>query len=141
MPNQSNGELMSEIRHTLNAVAANQADLAFLVDQTVELTAVLEGAEDARKRQDQFKGQVQQATRDLEAFLKQGQELLTRIRNGIRTRYGLKSEKLAEFGMQPRRPPQRKKPEEQRKKKGEKPPEPAPPTQTASNKSTDVTSV
>lgn len=132
MPTQSNGELMSEMRHTLNAVNANQADLAFLADQTVELTTVLEGAEDARKRQDHFKAQVQQATRDLEAFLKQGQELLTRIRNGIRTRYGLKSEKLAEFGMQPRRPPQRKKPEEQRKKKEEKPPEPAPPTQTAS---------
>lgn len=124
MPNVSNGELMFEIRHTLNAVAANQADLAFLTDQTVELTTVLEGAEGAKNRQDQFKGMVQQATRDLEAFLTRGQELLTRVRNGIRTRYGLKSEKLAEFGMQPRRPPLRK-------KKEEKPPEPAPPTQTA----------
>ncbi|HEX7182747.1 MAG TPA: hypothetical protein VF756_12970 [Thermoanaerobaculia bacterium] len=132
MPNLTNGELMAEIRHTLNAVKANEADLAFLADPTVALTAALEGAEDARKRQDQFKAQVQQATRDLEGFLKQGQELLTRIRNGIRTRYGLRSEKLAEYGMQPRRPPQRRPPEEKRKKKEEKPPEPAPPTQTAS---------
>ena len=30
-------------------------------------------------------------------------ELITRMRNGIRTRYGLRSEKMTAFGMQPRR--------------------------------------
>ena len=36
------------------------------------------------------------------------QELVTRLRNGIRTKYGLRSEKLTEFGMQPRRFPGKK---------------------------------
>ncbi len=40
--------------------------------------------------------------------MKEGRELATRVRNGIRTQYGLKGEKLTEFGLKPRRKPQKK---------------------------------
>ena len=51
---------------------------------------------------------AQQATRDLEKAMADTRELITRLRNGIRTKYGLRSEKMTEFGMQPRRAPVRK---------------------------------
>ena len=50
---------------------------------------------------------VRQATRDLEDNLDNGRDLATRLRNGIRTRYGLKAEKLADFNLRPRRPGQK----------------------------------
>lgn len=106
----------------LVTVETNKADLSFLDPQRTQLTLVLDRAKDARLRQDAFKAQFQQATRDLEKSMSEGRDLATRLRNGIRTQYGLRGEKLAEFGLQPRRKPQKA----QQKAK----PEPTPPVAT-----------
>ncbi len=89
-------------------VDINKIDLAHLEPQTSRLTVVLDGAKTTKLRQDAFKALLQQTTRDLEAYMREGKDLATRLRNGVRTRYGLKSEKLTEFGMKPRRKPQKK---------------------------------
>jgi uncharacterized protein involved in exopolysaccharide biosynthesis len=90
---------------------ANKDELPFLTDMRSQLAAVVAGAKEASIRQDAFKAQVQQASRDLDEFKAKGKDLATRLRNGVRAQYGLKGEKLTEFGMKPRRKPQKAKPE------------------------------
>lgn len=88
----------------LSGVAANAADLigteavqAGLADAVVEIL-------EAQDRQKQFKAQSQQATRDLEDALARGKEMYSRLRAGVVMHYTATSEKLVEFGLQPRRP-------------------------------------
>jgi hypothetical protein len=93
-------------------VEANAVELAYLTETRTQLLVTLEAAKTANVRQAALLAQYQQATRDLEKLLSEGGDLATRIRNGIRTQYGLKSEKLTEFGLQPRRKRSRSKKEE-----------------------------
>jgi 23S rRNA G2069 N7-methylase RlmK/C1962 C5-methylase RlmI len=111
MPRVKFANQTTEWEHLLATVETNQTALSFLEPQRLQLASVLDRAKDASLRQDAFKSQFQQATRDLEKALSEGQDLATRLRNGIRTQYGLRSEKLAEFGLQPRRKPQKSKQE------------------------------
>lgn len=111
MPRVTFANQTTEWEHLLVTVETNQTALSFLEPQRSQLASVLDRAKDASVRQDAFKAQFQQATRDLEKALSEGGDLATRLRNGIRTQYGLRSEKLAEFGLQPRRKPQKAKPE------------------------------
>ena len=110
-------EYMTEWDSLLVTVTANTAELGYLEEYRAQLAAAQQGAREASVRQATLKAQVQQATRDLEEFLRQGRDAATRLRNGIRVRYGLKDEKLVEFRMKPRRRPQ---------KAREQPPEPDP---------------
>ena len=89
-------------------VDTNKADLAHLAQQSARLAVVFEGSKVTKLRQAALKAEAQQTTRDLDAFMTEGREIATRLRNGIRTQYGTKAEKLTEFGMKPRRKPQKK---------------------------------
>ena len=109
MPLTSFADVVTDWEQLLTKVTANATDLSFLEDTRVSLATVLQGAKDASARQSTFKAQFQQATRDLEDNLDKGRDLATRLRNGIRTRYGLKAEKLADFNLRPRRQGQTKK--------------------------------
>jgi hypothetical protein len=109
MPQTSFADIVTNWEQLLTKVTANATDLGFLEDNHAALAAVLQAAKDANARQSTFKAQFQQATRDLEESLLQGSDLATRLRNGIRTRYGLKAEKLADFNLKPRRPSQKTK--------------------------------
>jgi hypothetical protein len=127
MPRTSQADFFTEADGLLVSVAANAADLAHLEGNRTQLATALEGAKGASIRQAAFKAQFQQATRDLEGFLAELKEQATRMRNGIRHQYGLKGEKLAEFGLQPRR-------KQQRSKAKEPGPAPTPtPTPTSNN--------
>jgi hypothetical protein len=125
MPKELNNET-GEWENLSTTVAANAEDLAFLEGTRTRLVAVTEGARAAHRRKTDLLAQLRQTSRDQDAFMDEGRDLATRIRNGIRTQYGLKAEKLLAFGMQPRRPQKRK---EEKKKK---PPEPAQTAPTAS---------
>ena len=73
-----------------------QGDRAQLADQGTLIDAGI-------VKQSYFLSQYQQATRDVEDAQRLGRELLTRIKNAIRAFYGLRSEKLQEFGLTVRR--------------------------------------
>jgi len=109
MSKTSFADLVTDWEQLLIKIAANATDLSFLDDSHTSLTTLLQGAKDASARQSTFKSQFQQATRDLEDNLNKGRDVATRLRNGIRTRYGLKAEKLADFNLRPRRGPKAKK--------------------------------
>lgn len=128
MPRNTFPGTMGEWENLAVTVEVNAGELAYLAEPRTQLVFNMEGAKAASIRQAAFKAQFQQATRDLEVFLRTGGDFATRIRNGIRTQYGMKSEKLAEFGLQPFR-------KRSRTKKGEPGPAvtPAPTGSTASN--------
>ena len=107
MPKQAHSDETSEWDHLSTTVDVNKADLACMEPKRRQLATARDVAKAAMIRQDAFKAQVQQATRDLEKAMSEGRELATRLRNGIRTQYGLRGEKLAEFGLKPRRKPQK----------------------------------
>lgn len=104
MASQSFAATVTDWEQLLVKVMANAADLPFLEDLRNDLAVSLQGARESNARQATFKAEFQQATRDLEEHLSRGRELATRLRNGIRTRYGLSGEKLTDFKLRPRRP-------------------------------------
>jgi len=85
MPTTSLAALVTDWEQLLPKVSANATDLSFLEDSRAALATTLQGAKDASSRRSTF-----------------------RLRNSIRTRYGLKAEKLADFNLRPRRPGQKK---------------------------------
>jgi hypothetical protein len=108
MPNQAFAAETTDWGQLATTVDINKTDLAHLEPQRARLAVVSEGSKTTKLRQDALKAELQQSTRDLEAFRTEGRDLATRLRNGIRTQYGLKGEKLTEFGLKPRRKPQKK---------------------------------
>jgi hypothetical protein len=103
MPRASFGEVMKDREKLLATVAANKDDLQHLESYRTQLEVEVAGAKSASIRQSTLQAEVQQTTRDLEGFLSRGADLENRLRTGIRSRYGNRSEKLTEFGMRPLR--------------------------------------
>lgn len=99
MPKQSFAGVMDEWEKLLAAVAANQADLPYIDGYKQQLEVEMTGAKAASLRQSASQAEAQQASRDLEGFLGRGQDLASRIRGGVRSKYGIKGEKLKEFGL------------------------------------------
>ncbi len=126
MPNTSFADYVVQWEKLLKSLEANQADLPFLADLRSQLVRVVDGLKAATVQQDMFRSQSQQTSRDMEGFLDLGRDLATRLRNGVRTQYGVRGEKLLEFDMKPRRQKLRaaSKPKS-KKKKEEKKPDPA----------------
>ena len=93
----------------LSGVSANAADLAGTEAVQAGLADAVTEIVEAQDRQKLFKALAQQATRDLEDALARGKEMYSRLRAGVVMHYTATSEKLVEFGLQPRRPAVRSK--------------------------------
>jgi len=83
------------------ALAANAADLPHLEGSRHRLDKVVVDAQDAAKQQAIFTAGKQEATKRLVTLVTEGQRLATGIRKLLTETYGIRSEKLAEFGLQP----------------------------------------
>jgi hypothetical protein len=99
----SYGDAFKEWKDLLDAVVENAGDLQDLAARRVKLEAILEEAQEISKRQAALTAGRQEASRRLEALLTAGQKVATFLRFGVREFYGNRSEKLAEFRMQPLR--------------------------------------
>ena len=115
--------ILGEWQRLLDAMAANTTDLPHLemirtlfvehLDQTLELM----------RRQAAQIAEKQQCSQDLRARIKDGQRIATLLRQGIKQHFGIRSEKMVEFGLTTYRGrAARKKPES---------PTTPPPTETA----------
>ncbi|MEA2604471.1 MAG: hypothetical protein QOF89_5463 [Acidobacteriota bacterium] len=111
------GKLGSLARFTA-ALAANAPELAHLEGPRLRLDKVVGDAQEVAKQQAAFVASKQDASKRLKTLVNEGQRLATGISRLLTENYGLRSEKLAEFGMQPFRG---------KKVKQEKPEPPAPP--------------
>ena len=129
MATSSRAGLLDKCRVTLNVMQVNDADFENAQEDRDLLADTVAKIDEADIRQKHHKGQFQQASRDLEQYTSLARDLILRLQNTIRARYGNSAEKLAEFGLNPRRSirgPRKK------KEDVKKPPETGPiPPQTA----------
>ncbi|HEX6900451.1 MAG TPA: hypothetical protein VF789_12080 [Thermoanaerobaculia bacterium] len=117
MPKASYAKVLRDWEVLLTKVDANKADLPFVEDYRAQLETELAGAKETIARQTAMQASFQNETRTLEGFLERGNVLAVNIRAGVRARYGNRSAKLLEFGMQPLRNRRRSSSEESKKNK------------------------
>jgi hypothetical protein len=105
--------LMSAWGRLLAAVDANREDLLQVEAFRVQLEASLTDLRILHARRATLQREMLVRTQELKVLTAQGRDLAVRIRDGVRSRYGFRSDKLLEFGMQPipeRRPRRRHSP-------------------------------
>lgn len=90
------------------AFDANAADLTALAPSRDQLGVLLTRAVEVTQRQGALRAGKQEASKEIRAILAEGERLATGLRKLITTHYGVSSEKLTEFGIQPFRGRKRK---------------------------------
>ena len=129
MATSSRAGLLDECRVTLNVMDVHDTDFEHVQEDRDLLADTVAKIDEADLRQKHHKGQFQQASRDLEQHTSLARDMILRLKNTVRARYGNSAEKLAEFGLNPRRPVRSAK---STKEDVKKPPETGPiPPQTA----------
>lgn len=103
MATNSRADLLKECRTTIAVVQLNAADLEHAQQDRQRLADAVASIEEADVRQKHHKSQFQQASRDLDQLTSLARDLLLRLKNVVRGKYGTAAEKLAEFGLNPRR--------------------------------------
>ena len=93
--------ILGEWQRLSDAMSANTTDLPHLelarslfVDHLSQTQALL-------RRQAALVAEKQQSTQDLQMRISDGQRMATMLRQGIKQYYGIRAEKLAEFGLTP----------------------------------------
>lgn len=111
MPNTSQADILKS-SDLLLAAAEVHKDEPGVGDLMIQLADASAGAKESLFRRNSHRGQQQQASRDLDRFLVLVRSLSERLRFVLKGRFGPTAEKLAEFGLLPRRPPAKPKPAE-----------------------------
>lgn len=106
------------------ALAANSGDLQHLEGSRTQFVTLLNQVHDAAKQQAALMASKQEASRQLKTLMVEGERLATVLQLAVKHHYGIRAEKLTEFGMQPFRG---------RKRNGQEVPE-TPPEQPAAAK-------
>ena len=99
---------LGEWRRQLAPLQANSGELPHLEVPVVKLEGLLTRAEDLTKEQAALAASRQETTRQLKEVITEGKRLSTLLRQALRQHFGIRSERLAEFGLQPFRGRQRK---------------------------------
>lgn len=93
--------VLGEMKRLSVAMAANAADLPHLEGPRARLDTILGNAEQAAQRQASLIAEKQETSKRLKSLVVEGQRVATGIRRFLKENYGNRSEKLAEFGLQP----------------------------------------
>ncbi len=92
---------LGDLQRLMAPLTANSADLAHLEATRALFAEVLARAEDAANRQGVHTAAKQEASADLRIAIIEGERLANILRLGVKQHYGIRAEKLAEFGLQP----------------------------------------
>jgi hypothetical protein len=76
-------------------------ELAYLDTQKEKLSGLLDQAVDITHQQNALTAQKQELSKRLQTIMVEGRRTATVLRKSIAAHYGVRSEKLAEFGLQP----------------------------------------
>jgi ABC-type transporter Mla subunit MlaD len=121
---------LGNIQQLSTALTANAEELAHLEGARLRLADTLNRAQEVAKQQAALTASRQEASKQLKSLLTEGERLANALRSLVKEHYGIRSEKLAEFGLQPFRG-------RTRKAKGETPElPPAPPPASPSDPGT-----
>jgi len=90
------------------SLAANSADLPQLEQSRLRFEALLALLQEAVKKQAALVASKQEASRQLQSLFIECERLATVLRAAVKQHFGIRSEKLAEFNLQPFRGRNRK---------------------------------
>lgn len=105
--------MLGDLQILLTALAANGEDLPHLATSRAKLETMLGQAQDAAAQQATAAAIKQEATKQLQTLITDSTRLGNALRAMLKEHYGVRSERLAEFGIQPfRGRPRKAKPED-----------------------------
>lgn len=93
--------VLGDWQRLLEPLAVNATDLAHLEVPRGKLQTILTGVLDIGKRQAALIAEKQAASKQLRELIAEGRRLATVLRVTVKEHYGVRSEKVAEFGIQP----------------------------------------
>jgi hypothetical protein len=128
---------MGELGRFSAAVNANAADLAHLEGARLHLAKIVTDIEVITQQQAALTASKQEASKQVQTLLVQGKRVASGMTKFLQDHYGTRSEKLAEFGLQPfrgRKPRTPKNPEPPPAPT----PTPVPPTVTPAHSAADT---
>jgi hypothetical protein len=97
----TNAGKLGRLQRLSTALTANSGDLQHLQGSITQLAILLTQAQEAAKQQTAFMAGKQEASKQLSTFMIEGERLATVLQLAVKQHYGIRSEKLAEFGLQP----------------------------------------
>jgi len=92
---------MGELQRINTAMAANTADLVDLEGTRNKLLGLQVQAQDAFKKQSELRAAKQEVSQQLKTVFAESDRLANVVRKSLKAHYGIRSEKLVEFGVQP----------------------------------------
>jgi hypothetical protein len=90
------------------ALQANNGELGHLEVQRANLVALHDQIHELIRQQGELTAQKQEISRQIRVMVEEGERLATVLRFAVKQHYGIRAEKLAEFGLQPFRGKSRK---------------------------------
>jgi len=122
---QQYSETIGNLARLTAALGANATEIPHLEGIRVRLEKILADAQETAKQQAALIASKQEASKKLKSLAREGVRAATGVQKLLQEHYGLGSEKLAEFGMQPFRGRKAKKTEPQQPGTPATPPPPA----------------
>src|SRR5262245_13285724 len=93
--------ILGELTRLNASLAANAAELTHIEGACTRLDKLVAQAQEVAKRQAALAASKQEASKELAGLLKAASRVATAIQKLLTEHYGLRSEKLAEFNLQP----------------------------------------
>jgi len=101
MPETTYAGMLGDWDRWTAALTANELDLGHLQVPKEQLASLGLRGKALIQQQSELTASKQNASQDLKVAMVEGQRLVTLLRAAVRQHYGIDSEKLAEFGIQP----------------------------------------
>lgn len=95
--------VLGDLQRLSRALAENADELQLMGGAITELESVVQRAKEAAQRQAALTASRMEATEEFQRLLREGSRLGTSVRQQLKYLYGIGSNKLVEFGMQPYR--------------------------------------
>jgi hypothetical protein len=92
---------MGKLQRLLARLNANREELPHLEMSRVRFEALLADVQEAADKQAVHTAAKQEATQRLQGALAEGDRLATILQLAVKQHYGIRAEKLADFGLQP----------------------------------------
>jgi hypothetical protein len=93
--------MLGDLQRLVKSLTANSADLPHLETSRVKLENLLAQAQEITKQQAAAAAVKQEASEQLQKMVVEGTRLGNALRAMLKEHYGVRAQKLAEFGMQP----------------------------------------
>ena len=95
--------ILGEWQRLETALEINAGEVPHLDASRTMLTEILDKAQALAQEQAALAAEKQRITQELKLSISDGQRLATMLRQGLKQYYGIRSEKLTEFGLKPYR--------------------------------------